>query len=365
MLVWWSHLLFTQATTSTNEKRKAARLRDQKMRVRRAHAKHLAWKANRSAAEVASLSSHYAFCNWSAPLPPVEKKSFDNRRRVVFFAGLESASTFEYLVPTLFSIMSPISTWRESLSDLLWLNRDSMFPMGDINQNDQLCPHRSLLRALRTWKDSAHQKDELIFLNAAHNISVRRNGYMSFPQNSGGHSRALHKPDLSLLASLAEEVGVDLRIVVIHRSATAILEEIDALKRLEKKERLGYYNHYGKAVEEVAVLADAAASLGMQLSSLDAAFIYCADFEELSSLVSQAGTSSKSWGAFANFLLHPSFGPGASPVPLLPSKWAQITHGTRRGVHAIHLNHLELGVEFLRGMCHSATRRKADTRHDT
>jgi hypothetical protein len=89
---------------------------------------------------------------------------------------------------------------------------------------------------------------------------------MSYPNGPAVH-KSLDRPDMYVLASLAEGAGLDLRVVVLLRDAPAVLSST-----VDKR-------HFGP-LEAPALVANAE-SMYAQLSLLDAAFYRCVRYEQL------------------------------------------------------------------------------------
>lgn len=98
----------------------------------------------------------------------------------------------------------------------------------------------------------------------------------SYP-NLGGVQKSLQHPDVSQLAAVADFAGVDLRIVVVTRSAADALAS--ALKR----------GFGGSVSREGLILTDNAHALAGQLATLDAEYYFCID--PLATLESRASGS--------------------------------------------------------------------------
>jgi len=95
-------------------------------------------------------------------------------------------------------------------------------------------------------------------------------GMMSYP-NFGGPLKLFRTPDVRLLAGLAEDEGVDLRVLVLHRPAAALLHSTVGR---------GFSTWDPQAV----VLEHNAQALLAQLQSLDPAFFLCTDYDRLPEL---------------------------------------------------------------------------------
>jgi hypothetical protein len=89
---------------------------------------------------------------------------------------------------------------------------------------------------------------------------------MSYPNGPAVH-KSLDRPDMHVLAALAEGAGLDLRILVLLRDAAAVLNST-----VDKR-------HFG-ALEAPALVANAE-SMHAQLCLLDAGFYRCMRYEDL------------------------------------------------------------------------------------
>jgi hypothetical protein len=96
-------------------------------------------------------------------------------------------------------------------------------------------------------------------------------GMLSYP-NFGGPSKTLNHPDAFLLAALAENAGLDLRVLVLSRNTADVLRSVSS-------------RNFG-GEQEARILANNAESIYTQLSLLDRRFLMCVDYEELSSISS-------------------------------------------------------------------------------
>jgi hypothetical protein len=96
-------------------------------------------------------------------------------------------------------------------------------------------------------------------------------GMLSYP-NFGGASKALNHPDAFLLAALAENAGLDLRVFVLSRNTADVLRSVSS-------------RNFG-GEQEARILASNAESIYTQLSLLDRRFLLCIDYEELDSISS-------------------------------------------------------------------------------
>eukprot|EP00438_Fugacium_kawagutii_P032157 Skav231575 [mRNA] locus=scaffold481:226130:226822:- [translate_table: standard] len=99
------------------------------------------------------------------------------------------------------------------------------------------------------------------------NIACQKgSGMMSYP-NFGGPSRAIQVPDVRALAALAEDVGVDFRIVLMLRNPKRVVQS--GLKRKFEGDHLHALKRY----------TSTQAFLRTQLDLLDPSFIKCWMYE--------------------------------------------------------------------------------------
>lgn len=96
-------------------------------------------------------------------------------------------------------------------------------------------------------------------------------GMVSYP-NYNGDDKGLKHVDVHELAYLAEQAGVDLRIVVGARPAGEILVSVID------------HRHFLPPFVETAILADDAAALSAQLELVDDAFVMCMPYAELTNV---------------------------------------------------------------------------------
>ena len=85
---------------------------------------------------------------------------------------------------------------------------------------------------------------------------------MSYP-TMGGARKQLQHPDMHILARLAEEAGIDLRIILLTRDANDI-----AVSTTQHRE-------FGSFNDQIEILTDNAAALTSQIHLIDPAFVMC------------------------------------------------------------------------------------------
>ena len=170
-------------------------------------------------------------------------------------------------------------------------------------------------------------------------------GMMSYP-NFGGKDKAIHHPDLVVLARLCEEAGVDLRVLVLQRDAAAILRSTTI------------HRDFGTEAHQAAILTDNAAALVMQLKLLDRKFFRCAEFEDF---LSSGLEKSNFFDDLVPFL-HPSL--SASTFKAAQSNVSEhaaaastsapgVVHDEEKTTEKMssHEKHLAEAVAFLRTIC--------------
>jgi hypothetical protein len=275
-------------------------------------------------------------CLTNMSISAAEKRFYSNQARVVFIATLQQTTAFEEITSLYHSCASSLCA-----SNAAPLGMSSIFPLGDLEPQIG-CPQMSFVEALKEWK-TGKSTDKLLFLN--------RNGHTtSFPYDGGGNKRALHHPDLTLLASLAEEASVDLRIAVILSSVADILNSNDAQRAIHRQN----ISHLGSLEAEAAVMADNAYILGMQLTGISHDFFHCVDLEALDAWTTAEGAAA-GWSTFADFL-HPAFDKKKMPKG---RRLREKKHGSAKTRIAaataapseVHTNHLAASLDFIRSVC--------------
>eukprot|EP01036_Dinobryon_divergens_P028574 gene28574-37538_t len=106
-------------------------------------------------------------------------------------------------------------------------------------------------------------------------------GMFSYP-NYNGRFKSLDHPDIYQLGLLAEQAGMDYRVLVLQRNGLDILKSVDRR------------NFGTKVDEEPKILIDNAAALHAQLFLLDPRFYYCLQYEHLYDLTENSSTNSSS-----------------------------------------------------------------------
>jgi len=225
----------------------------------------------------------------------VSKKQFSSDVRFLFVAGVEGTGHHGW--------QDALETcgkcvFLPEVSCLLWnelKDKDSLFPalLRSKKPDIELILQHRVVDALRTAQEQ--HNDSLIILNAFEDETVTGRhkecytGMMSYP-NFNGPDKALQRPDIQLLAQLAELAEVDLRVLVLLRPAEQILASTVDNRHFETENREGLF------------LADNAQALNLQLSRIDPEFMMCFDpYDRVDSVFSTSGKLRL--GGF----LHPTF----------------------------------------------------------
>jgi len=198
----------------------------------------------------------------------VAKTHVSSKVRFVFFAGLEGSG--HHGIRAAYVASGAICASGEAVTREL--HAGGVRPRGAFvygsQRGEDVRAHRAA--AIDTFRrldaEPRSRSARLVFLNAGDKSS--RSGEMSYP-NFGGGDKALHTPDVAVLVRLAEDAGVDLRVVVFTRGAEDILRSTTV------------HRHFGTEVHEAAVLADSAAKLAAQLRMIDPAFVACVTTDAL------------------------------------------------------------------------------------
>ena len=208
----------------------------------------------------------------AAAVRKVPKTTVSSQVRFVFVAGLEGAG--HHVMQDLAERCGGTCVADGGISRHLWahgtenkstgLSTTGAFVYGDQTEK-QIINHRSMTVAAFRRKAAKHGSGppQLVFLNCIRG-GTEAGPMMSYPWK-GGKDKVLHRPDIRVLAMLAEEARVDLRVVVLQRNA------LDTLISTTVHRNLGSQSY------EAAVLHDMAVVLAAQLRAIDGAFVECVD----------------------------------------------------------------------------------------
>ena len=200
----------------------------------------------------------------AAAVRKVPKVTVSSQVRFVFVAGLEGAG--HHRMMDLTKRCGATCVADGGISRNLYTNGDhpkGAFVFGD-QTAAQIVAHRNATVAAFRQQAAAlgSGPPRLVFLNCKQKNTGA--GKMSYPA-LGGPNKVLHRPDVRVLAELAEEAGVDLRVVVLQRNALDILVSTTVNR------------HLGQRSRQASMLADNALALAAQLRAVDSAFFECVD----------------------------------------------------------------------------------------
>ena len=200
----------------------------------------------------------------AAAVRKVPKVTVSSQVRFVFVAGLEG--TGHHAMTDLTKRCGATCVADGGISRNLYTNGDhpkGAFVFGD-QTAAQIVAHRNATVAAFRQQAAAlgSGPPRLVFLNCKRRTTGQV--MMSYP-TLGGPDKVLHRPDVRVLAELAEEAGVDLRVVVLQRNALDILMSTTIHRK------------FGSDTHEASVLADNALALAAQLRAVDSAFFECVD----------------------------------------------------------------------------------------
>ena len=260
--------------------------------------------------------------------PIIQKTATSDTTRFVFWAGLEGSG--HHGVKTIGERCAktelcdvPRDAWA-ALVDLHRVNSDpgslsrngSIYVLGYQAADRVAAARRGFAARLGALAES--KTSTLVFLNG---VKLPGMGMLSYP--SGGAARkSLTRPDARTLAAVAEAARADLRVVVLRRSAAAIV------RSTVNHRRFGAHDGNGHA-RQLATLAENAAALAAQLSLVDASFFRCVDYDNLG--------DARAWGATAAWL-HPGLGGGGLADLLADVRPAAAAPAAERDVHFDHFN---------------------------
>ena len=216
----------------------------------------------------------------------IKKNSFSSTKRLLMFAGLEGVG--HHAVTNMFDVCINITNNINNNSNNNIVINGKCIPVPELtsalmfknaSKISGLFFSSDALRAglhLRNIKNlmtSIYKKKEDNTSSSLYiigNDHPTTSGMLSYP-NYGDPHKALNHPDVSVIARLAELVGLDFRIIVLQRSADEILTSTT------KNRRFG-------GPKEGRILSDNAASLYAQLKLLDSKFFHCLNYHDLNSL---------------------------------------------------------------------------------
>ncbi|CAK9045180.1 Uncharacterized protein SCF082_LOCUS25549 [Durusdinium trenchii] len=252
---------------------------------------------------------------------PASKRTINSKVRFVFFAGLEGTGHhfWKGILLRLPSIY--VSAQTAELSKTLFNG-----PTGDglFSSLDEYLRVQSGQRVVSLMAEMNNELSitpgcKLIPLNLQHDADI---GMMSYP-NFEGVDRATQNPDIFELAKLAEAAGVDLRIVLLTRHPSDLVQsEMKNLHEINK-------------VQAVRKISTSMALLSEQLNFLDPSFVECWRYEEPLAkslqLLSFLGLCEENLENF-QLLLKENYNASSNGFPAL-SRELQVTLSTAQEMH--------------------------------
>jgi len=222
----------------------------------------------------------------------VTKTTFDEKFRVMFVMGLEGSGHHSF--PSAFNACKKDDKHDENicvvdteLTSLMMKGKEKpkgIFVYGNQNGEEIECDRFKFVQKLKALKQNSGTT--LIFLNGiARKLGIPKNfaAMVSYP-SFRGDDKTLHHPDIQVLAALCEMAGVDLRIVVVNRNPNAIVDS--TVMNRDLTQHGNTIQHHENTIQhplayEVAVLADNAAVMALQLQTVDPRFFMCVEYESM------------------------------------------------------------------------------------
>lgn len=157
---------------------------------------------------------------------PIEKHIVSSKLRLVFFAGLEG--TGHHYFSEAFSMM--FTTFSDVVEiDACDIARNIYLPLtmttDPFHYEKTQLALRSALQNLSEVQEDLGGEGTIVTVQHRKGQPSRchgANAQLSFPNNPGP-DKALAYPDLQVLARVAEEEGIDVRILYLQRSAKELL----------------------------------------------------------------------------------------------------------------------------------------------
>ena len=204
----------------------------------------------------------------------VQKTIFSDENRFVFVAGLEG--TGHHAIGSLFRNCNEHNQLcdNDREASMLLYNGNGK-PHGvfvfllDTQEHDIESRRVQFVNQLK--EKNTQPGRHLVILN-----TMGGNGELSYP-NYGGANKPLDHVNIRELAYLAEQAGVDLRIIVLCRPAKEILTSTTE------------HRNFGTRNRESAILADNAAVLAAELQLIDQRFYLSIPFEQIGNVTWWSG----------------------------------------------------------------------------
>lgn len=218
-----------------------------------------------------TLPSNDTFSSvFSVPSYIVQKQAKNNRIRLLFVAGLEGTGhhgiyaamgpCFETGICRNATLVTKALFYRNESSN----SSHGLFGMADID--NALHQLRHVLKAMNDVKKYNASSLFVIGLDTLDGA-----GMLSYPNYNDDRYKVFEHPDLVTLCAAAEHVGVDMRILVLQRSAEDVLAS--TINR-----------GFGHGIQP-RVAIENAAQLHSQLVQLDPGFVMCLSYEKMDEIL--------------------------------------------------------------------------------
>ena len=207
-------------------------------------------------------------------LPSTLKKTVFTGPRLVFFAGLEGTGhhLWESIIDKLLTdgkIWADCELNRKLFKSIkgCWAGTENgVFCTRDPQQFKK--DYTAAVEKMR--KIAAKNNTKAFFLNCV--ARSRCGSIASYPEYTGNY-KAVQRPSVLLLARMAEEAGIDFRVVVLQRRVQNLVYSDTVHRR---------FNRFEPYLKEERILENNAASLYVELAAIDRRFYSCSDFDDVS-----------------------------------------------------------------------------------
>jgi len=279
---------------------------------------------------------------WARPLLA---KRAHSARRLIFLAGLEGSG--HHLWVALFKACGATGRctsdadlarqlWSNGATAGLWSFETNLYKPRKAKRWEYTHPDKHWYNGFKQKEQEVRKSLHRVSQSSAPGLVLANNfvdtvrvrfklGMMSYP-NFPEPMKIFKTPDVRLLAELAEDEGVDFRVLFLHRSAAELLKSTTE-------------RQFGGWDSEAVILEHNAQALRAQLQLLDPAFVLCVDYDRMPELPTGFEAFLGSPGLrrlFAEQLARFSF----------RKKMAKVFH-TKRGHNASLGPEQSVGVHFL------------------
>ena len=195
----------------------------------------------------------------------IEKRVYSDELRLIFFAGLEGTGHHLFAEGLRDLKRQRLVARDEVLSGAIFSHGKQSVSLARLDSpeafGEAITTIRERLACISTGDCSGSYP--LIAINCI--TGGEATGQMSYP-NYGGPQKPLQYVDLIRLSKMAEEEGVDFRVIYMHRPARDIIRSTTENR------------HFGTQLEEGAILYQQAHVLNSMFGMMDSNFIHCFDY---------------------------------------------------------------------------------------